>query len=516
MGKVQTAIAEMFGREKPQQSMFAKMINSFWGSNVTADYARSDYKLFRAIYHASMIKDGSVTKGEDFILGAGFAKPIINAATAFAIGQGFNVNIENAEKGTSIQAAQDDVNRWIQEHISDFYNFTRYALREGDSFMIMHDDLSLEFAEPDTTTVIYDPISGGVQGYDVAETVETSPNVNTTFTRKFRESSYVVTESVNGGKETTLVERVFTVDGLVDLHELDDEQRDAFAGFDPEDIIEVPMPIFHFANELEPKAVYGMSDLQNSLVYFKGYSKILQEATKSNIYNSTPIPVISGDKNDGLLEADKSKKNITWGRNMVLYLKGENASAKFMDVPQTMADTGELLQYYFYLIVQASETPEFILGTAISGSKASAQEQMPIMVKKADRKRAQLSKILRVVVDCYIYKKIISGDPNFYAIQTNELDYKLSFPPIVDDDKKLTLDTISMLVEQGIMSNRTALEILASDRVNDVDKEIARAKEDAGERDSRLGLTPSDNSRIIDELDNLDVPPTDPVIPEEE
>ena len=304
--------------------------------------------------------------------------------------------------------------------------------------------------------------------------------------------------------ETTLIERAFTADGIVDVNSLRDDEEGSDGLFDVGELIEVPIPVFHFANELEPKSIYGMSDLQNTLVYFKGYSKILQEATKSNIYNSTPIPVIAGDKNDGLLEKDDSKKNISWGRNMVLYLKGENASAKFMEVPQTMADTGKLLEYYFYLIVQASETPEFIFGTAIQGSKASAQEQMPIMVKKSLRKQAQMKRVLRQVIDAFIYINYALGDQDFYAVYTGEVDFQISFPPIVDEDRKLTLETIQTLVDNGILSDQTALQLANLEQITDIDDELERARVDADRREQRLGILPDNANRINDELDELD------------
>lgn len=499
------SISEMFGRNKKPDSLFGKITASLWGGNVTVDYARSDYTLFRAIYHAAIMTEGRKSVGEDFVLGAGFAKPIINSTTGFALGQGFTVAIDGAEKGSPSQVAQDDINQWIKEHIDDFYNLLRYGLREGDSFAILHDDYSIEFCEPSTVEVVYDPTNGGVVGYDVTETVKNPDDENSkiTYRRYYRHDSYKVTQQIDNGAETIVIERVFTVDGIVDLNMMTEEERSGFGGFEPEEIIRVPLPIVHYANEIEPKNIYGVSDLQNTLVYFKGYSKVLQEATKSNIYNATPIPVISGDKNDQLLEGDGSKKNIAWGRNMVLYLKGDNADAKFMTVPDIMGDTGKLLEYYFYLIVQASETPEFILGTAIQGSKASAQEQMPIMVKKAERKRAQLKSVLRAMIESYIYKKFVAGDQAFYEVHSQQLDFNISFPPIVDVDKKLTLETINALVEQGILSDTTALELASIEQVSDVDIEIEQARKDAALRQARLGMSP-DTVNVDDELDELD------------
>lgn len=303
MGRVQNAVAEMFGRIKPNSLMSAFNAIGFWGKDQTVDYARSDYELFRAVYHAAVINK----KGEQFILGAGFAKPIINATAAFTIGQGFTVSLDGADDGTPVLAAENEINQWIAEHVADFYNLAKYAYREGDSFMVLHDDLSLEFCEPSTVTVVYDPTNGGRLGYDIVETVDVSATEKVTFKRIYRKSGYkIVKLDAKGAEIETMVNLAFTVDGIVDVRQMIEDSKDAEVPFDgsfeADELIEVALPVFHFANELEPKAVYGISDLQNSLIYFQGYSKVLQEATKSNIYNSTPIPVIKGSKNANILD----------------------------------------------------------------------------------------------------------------------------------------------------------------------------------------------------------------------
>lgn len=492
-----TAISEMLGRVKERTGIFS-IGSGFWGKDITVDYARSDYTLFDAVYHASVIDK----KGFEYILGAGFAKPIINSATAFTIGLNFEISMDGAEDGTPIKAAEDDIRQWIEDHGADWYNMVKYGLRGGDAFVVLHDDYSIEFPKPNDVTVIYDPTTGGRLGYDITETVDEGENSRATYTRKYRRNGYKVTVN-RGGTETVLINRVFTDEGIVDLMS---EEYANFEGFDPAELVNVPLPVVHFANEIEPKNIYGISDIQSALVYFQGYSQVLQDATKSNRYNSTPIPVITGDKNVDVLSTTDKNKKMQWGRDIVLYLKGDNANAKYLEVPQTMGDTSKLLEIYFYLIVQTSETPEFIFGTAINGSKASAEEQMPIMVKKALRKQAQIKPILRAMIDAYIYKKVASGDQNFYALASSGLTYKIGFPPIVDDDQNLTKETIEMLVDKGIISDETALELsIIGSRIGNKAKEIEKAREDAEVRDSRVTTVfPENPNRINDELDNLD------------
>lgn len=473
-----------------------KLMTSFWGSDITVDLSRSDYDLYRAIYHASIINK----KGREYILGAGFAKPIINSTAAFSIGLGFDVSLDGADDGTPIKAAEDEIRSWVQSHGRDWYRMAKFAFREGDAFLILHDDFSIEMCKPEDVTVIYDPITSRIIGYDIVETVDVEANVTATYTRQYRLTSYRVTEN-KAGRETVLIDRVFTDEGIMD----GTTEPEALADLPMDARIEVPLPVVHYANEVEPKSIYGMSEVQSALVYFYGYSQVLQDATKSNRYNSTPIPVIKGDQNVGVIENSDTTKNLGWGRDMVLYLKGDNADAKYLDVPQTMEDTGKLLEYYFYLIVQTSETPEFIFGTALTGSKASAETQMPIMVKKSIRKQQEMSPVLENMVRAYIYKRYAAGDQNFYAVVTGDVDIKISFPPIVDEDMKLTLDTIEMLVDKGIISDETALELsVVGRRINDKAKEVEAGRADAERRDARVTtIFPEQPNRINDELDDL-------------
>jgi hypothetical protein len=493
-------IQEMIGRIANNNNGFGAAMKSamgLWRTTETVDYSRNDYDLYKGIYYASTVNG----KGADYQLGAGFAKGILNSTAAFVIGNGFTVNIDGADTISYHQNAEEKINKWLQDNQGIIYDFDRFSYRDGDGFMLVGQDGELEMLDPDTVEIHYDPTSGKILGYDIIETVKTGLD-STTYIREYRNYSITFLRMTNGQKREdadVLYEVFSTVNGLVPMPTDSDGNR---VGFFEGELVEMPLPVIHNANEPEPKAVYGNSDLQNVLIYFKQYHAVLAEAVKNNIYNSTPIPVISGVKNSKALEK-ASASRLGWGRDMVLYLEGDDSDAKFLTTNGTMEDTGKLLEYLFYLIVQASETPEFIFGTAVTSSKASTESQMPVMIKKTDRKRAQLKPALQKLVEAYAYSQMLMGDPDFYAVYNSKVDIDIAFPPIVDEDKKLTLDTIKMLLEKGIISEKTSIELsVIGDRVANIDEELEQAHKDADAASERDTLMPFDTNRVNNELNN--------------
>src|SRR4051795_12705966 len=80
-------------------------------------------------------------------------------------------------------------------------------------------------------------------------------------------------------------------------------------------------------------------------------------------------------------------------------------------------------------------------------------KQPTVIVAKARRKRLKLKKVLRALIDAYVFRQMMAGDPDFYALWRNKVPITISFPPIVDDDEKLTKDTLQMLLDKGIISD---------------------------------------------------------------
>lgn len=219
------------------------------------------------------------------------------------------------------------------------------------------------------------------------------------------------------------------------------------------------------------------------------YHAVLETAIKNNIFNSTSIPYITGVvDNNKFIQANGTKQpdgtyKMKWDAKK-MYVGGKDFAISFANSQDTTIGAKTILEILFYLICEASETPEFVMGTAVSSSKASVSEQMPIMLKRAENKRSQMKKYFKVLietlVDIYTTKE---------AIDYKDMDYDFSFPNMLNSDKSLNLEIMKALSEEGVISDKTKI-ILADikDIVQDPDTEIATARAENKQKAQDLNL----------------------------
>jgi hypothetical protein len=336
------------------------------------------------------------------------------------------------------------------------------------------------------------------------------------------------TDLGNNQHGTVLYEKAYTADGAIDLGDLQvagDPDVDLEAEqpndtiYTGSDIIEQQLPILHFANEPDAKAVYGTSEYINVLAIFQNYAQILSGATKNVVYNSTPIPVIKGVRDTDAFEADATAEpdkwdfprapidnnaagaglGLDWSNQKVLYIDGDNAGASFLQATGVATDAIALLEMYFYLMVQGSETPEFSLGTGVASSKASTDSQMPILLKKIERKQRQATKVLRKLIRVYMEKQTLLSNPTFLNIDIENIKIAVIYPDIDDEDQAVTLNTVAFALGNGLMTKQTALELIAGDKVKNVSDELKKAAKEVVANPSVTGAA---SDRLVNAIVN--------------
>lgn len=490
----------------------------------TIDSTKNDYSLFRSAYYSSQIGDAEIDPS--FFLGTAFAKPVVNSTMAFAMGAGVTVRINGADDTQpELQAAEDALQTHLDTNYDSIYDWLKFGTRDGDGFYYL-DELSNGYnLKPETVDVITEPITGAIVGFNVTEKVQlvdssTGTKKNYTYLKQYRKSWTRVTRmEANQTQEqgTIVFERVYMRDGTeIDPQSpeyQDDQGNPIKLEVFEDELDERRLPIVHYKNEPEPGSVYGNSELQNILVYMRNYGEILDNATESDIYNGKPVLAMYGvddpakdPKNDANTTTEEDgEKTLDWDQRSTLYFKNPQSKAEFLTSPQTMENTGKLLEYYFYNIVEASETPEFVFGTAVSSSKASVSEQMPVVLQKADRKRLQMKKALVDYLKLYISRQIELANPTFFVLAGIEPDIDIEFPTLVDEDKQLTLDTIKFLLESGVIDEVTALKLSAiADRVDDEEEIVRNGLKALQVRNAIAGVLPEETDRLTNELNNND------------
>lgn len=481
-------------------SFFSRSLTkSLWGQDVTVDYTRNDYDLYRSIYFGAAIGG----KGKEYQIGAMFAKPIVNSAAGFAIGDGFTIGLDDAYAD-----AEQAINDWLKENHAQILDVVRHELRDGDSYLYVDEFGFLDEFDAKDVEVMLDPMTGEVVGYDINEVYEemepTGVKQKWNLLRQYRTDSikYLKYKDNQRDKATVIYSRVFTIDGAVEPN----ENQEFFV----EDIVPRALPVIHFANDPEPRAVYGNSELLNCLVGIQNYTAVAANATKGVIYNSSPVPYITGVSNEERVakESNKDAKNhdddskTNWGPDTVLYFGDKDAKAGFLQAEGMMNDVGKLLEYYFYLIVQASETPEFIFGTAVSSSHASVQEQMPIVTQKAERKRAQLYAPIKQLIEAYVDRQVRLSNPVFLPLKGKEFDLDVKFPELVDEDKQIILDTVVAMLGEGVLSEETALTLTLGEKIPDVKLEIQNAHAENDKKVQKEQAIQEQATRLQNELLN--------------
>lgn len=487
-------VKEMIGRTSYGDSLFKFNARyDIYGSLPSIDYSKTNYTLTRAIYHASEVEDRETggKEGSKFLFGAVFGKPIVNSAAAFAIGRMPTIDItnENEESATKKEKATElYLNEFVKQNKNIIFKAVRNSYRDGDGYIRMRDKDKLELVMPDSITKVYDPLTGEIQGYDINHYVQEEKGAAKStikYIEKLRKlSPYREVFEVKDGKQAVMTEMT----------------EKAIEG-DPNE--ERPLPIIHFANELEASMLYGITEYQSCYYLMSNYHSVLENAIKGNIYNSTPVPVAKGVEDmDSFLSQNFDKNDdgeyeIKWDTDKFM-IGGKEFSIDLVTADDSTDGASRLLNIIFWLICQTSETPEFLMGTAVQSSQASVETQLPVVIKKAERKQAQLETPLKELLELYLY----NSNDNDIDI---DVDFTIQFLPIVERDMKVNIEIVKLLKETGAITDETSIKLLdLGGQIKNPTAEVDKAHKEGSDKVGDLGVFKEmDEGRYRDEMEKI-------------
>lgn len=371
--RLRHAIGEFFS---PGPSSLAARRRVVFGGRASAPYilqpADVNLDLVRGLYHNDL---------GDFQLGAWAAKPVVNTITGF---------MGTPEFHAGDKTVQDALDTHLNNRTSIFRQLHRDTLRDGTRYVRLYwapdsdnplegkdPQIGIRVYPPEYVTVELDPESGLVSRALVRFQVQ--------WTRDNGDPAvYQVEEALDPATIT------ITYTGEV--------PPDKKAGQRPNQWGFVPIVVFR--NEAEVYEATGRSELSAIIPFMRAYHDVMVQAIQGHKLHATPkLKIRLADirqfmlNNFGVdpeqIRPGQEQEISLEGRDLLLLVGEEEAD--FLQIQPATGDSAVLLKFLFRCIVDVSQTPEFAFGTAISGSRASVQEQYPVLIRKVTDKREQLS-----------------------------------------------------------------------------------------------------------------------------
>ena len=463
------------------------IITGTYSSKYTLDSSRVDYKLARSLYK---------NEEDNYKLGSGFAKPIINSKVGF---MGVPSYLANDEE------AQEVLDNFFSSNRSKMNNTHKNALVEGDCFVWITREETDTILYPETKTklvyniipneevvqIIRNPISKRVEGYVLQSATEW-------FDENGIKRRTKVTQKITAEKRTIKLEGD-TVPGINNFT----EETNTW-GF---------IPIVHFKNEADETRLYGESELESIEPFLKAYHDVMLHALQGSKMHSTPrlkfkLKDVAAFLRNNYSITDPAKFAQEGGMISLdgheFFIFTEDEDAQFIEVKSSTGDAATLLKLIFYCIVDTSETPEFVFGVHTPGALASVKEQMPVFTRTITRKRDNFTeswqRLARIVL-----AMTAQAEGRRFSSYATELEWE-EIDPRNEKEVAETLDLIASALDKAVQG-----EFLSVDAAVEYLKEyIPTMKEyktdDPTEEDERTRIINNkiERERLADGALNID------------
>jgi hypothetical protein len=233
------------------------------------------------------------------------------------------------------------------------------------------------------------------------------------------------------------------------------------------------VPVVHIPNLRAADELFGHSEAEALIPLLHKYGEVLESAFGGNKRQGRPTPAIEGFESladiDSFWSQYSNKRTVTapdgttetitevaFDPDKLLTL-GKTATFNWKSPAPFMGDTTALLQLFFYLYVQHSELPEWVLGNAIASSMASANTQVEPLVKFIEMKRSMATgwvKELCLIVNAY--QSVI--DSKVKQVEVD--DIAIGWSDLTRQDGQLTLSAVQFARQDGMIDRETGLKLL--------------------------------------------------------
>lgn len=505
-----------YGESDPFQPLrqSGDLTTGTWYGTQQFDTSRVDYGRARSLYRNTL---------PQYKLGAHFAKPIINYTAGFMGVPHFNH--AGGKDGRGEPAANKALDDFTERYVTRFLTANRNVLRDGDAFVRIDHvpdrwgsgkmKLDIRLIHPAWCAPTWNPISGDWDSLTITYPVYPQ-------TKRDPQTGRAIA-GVN--LQYTIVETL-TPDTIV--LSADDKAPPEVKAQYPGDVVPNPwgfIPVVQFRNEPEDVQIFGASDLEPLEPLFRAYHDTM-------IVGNSGIRLFAKPKvKFKLKDVDSFMRNNFPGwkpgqpvnfQNRELFLFSPDEDAEYLTAEPGSAGVQILLELLFYCIVQASQVPEFVLGTAVSSSKASVDSQLGPFVKTIERKRAMFSDSYTDLMSMFL--AMAQKTPEYKIGSLDSYDVEVGWPEIAPKDESMTATVIMNLMsafQTGVTAGLISLEA-ANEFLRDFIPTMLPWLDSSGNEGERRrvmdslawlervqagGLTPPDQENALNQL-----PQTTPVV----
>jgi hypothetical protein len=392
------------------------------GSNF--DTSRVDYARARRLYRNQI---------PQYKLGAHFARPIINFTAGY-------IGVPHFKSKAEVDEADAALNEFDEKFVSTFLTVNRNCLRDGDVFLRLdyvkdrfsgRQRFDIRLEHPEWVTPLLDPITGEWDALVINHPVYPTNRPDSQV-----QPSYLITETLTADTITVKADERAPADIRL---RYPGEPRPNPWGF---------IPVVHFKNEPEENQLYGCSDLEPLEPLLRAYHDTMMVGNQGiRLFAKPKVKFILKDVNRFLADnfpGWKPGQPVDFqGHEIFLLTEGEDSN--YITAEPGTAGVGTLLEYLFYCIVQSSQIPEFVLGTAVASSRASVDSQMGPFVKTVERKRMMST-------DPYVethemFLAMASKAPGFDMPALLTYEVEPSWPEIAAKDEAAVAATVLTLMQ---------------------------------------------------------------------
>ncbi len=447
-------VQELIGQVK----RIYRVIGKWWANLFSADISRDWTEPDAAFWDRA--RRG---KAKGLELSGLFLKPLGSKVASWVLGQAPKWNTDSPR-------AKELLNDWWTAHHAEVIRAYQEAVDLGNCFVVVNSDMSITVLPPSVVTPIVDDNDySRIIGWRVTER---HPHPE-------RPGDEMVIID-----EYTLTERT---------------QRKLRNGAPIEPEKHYPnligrLPIVHIPNIRGANEVFGRPEGEAMLTLLHWYQEVLIAALEGNKHQGRPTPTLKFETieqldrffrdngrtirqtlPDGTIE---ETVEVDFDSDRLMALAG--GDFKYQQPGSFAEDTVKLLEMLYYLFLEHAEIPEFVMGTAIASSKASADTQMPVFVKWIEKKRGEVSgwliDLARVVLAYYsLFERGVSAD-DVPVIVWSEL---------TNQDGQLTQAAVEWAYAEGLLDDETALSLMPFTLENPKDV-LARAQKQREERQAKL------------------------------